>query len=321
MIAFESRASTVLFNFLKSNYSEKKYILPSNVCPVIPLVFLKAGCNIEFCDIDFETFCINEDKVLKEMKRNPNQFAGICFVHTYGVENDCSKFFKNIKNIDNRYIIIDDRCLSVPVFQIDSELADLTLFSTGYAKYIDIGYGGYGFLGSQKVFYNKLEYGRKKNDITKIKMNFEKVMKKSTLKILKREKVQNFDYEWLNHDETGRFSDYKTIVQKEIAITITHKKIINEYYYQNLPPDITLEPKFQNWRFNILVKNKDFLLQKFFENDLFASSHYLPVSYSFGNDDSYQSTKLYKQIINLFNNQKATLSFAAKICEIIKKYS
>ena len=61
MIAFESRASTVLFNFLKSNYSEKKYILPSNVCPVIPLVFLKAGCNIEFCDIDFETFCIDED--------------------------------------------------------------------------------------------------------------------------------------------------------------------------------------------------------------------------------------------------------------------
>ena len=52
MRVFENRASTVLCNFLKSNHFDKPFLLPANVCPVVPLSFMKAEVEFDFIDID-----------------------------------------------------------------------------------------------------------------------------------------------------------------------------------------------------------------------------------------------------------------------------
>jgi hypothetical protein len=49
-----------------------------------------------------------------------------------------------VKSLDQNLCIIDDCCLCIPEL-VDSlpENVDLCLYSTGYAKFIELSYGGY----------------------------------------------------------------------------------------------------------------------------------------------------------------------------------
>ena len=51
MIAFEARASTVLYNLLRSRRDRRPFLLPANVCPIVPLTFRRAGHAFRLVDI------------------------------------------------------------------------------------------------------------------------------------------------------------------------------------------------------------------------------------------------------------------------------
>jgi dTDP-4-amino-4,6-dideoxygalactose transaminase len=320
MVGFELRASTVLYKYLRAIGTEKIFILPANVCPVVPLVFLKAGLKFEFCDINENTLCLNETEVLKRLRHDPENYAGILMVRTYGVESDLSTFFGEIKSINNRFLVIDDKCLCVPVFIQEEKNVDLLLFSTGYAKYIDIGYGGYGFISDDDVKYEKVKLSGRNNGRSSIKNNFKKIMQDIIFSYEKKVVYHYEDTDWLDHGEAGNFDQYKKTVLKKTESERSYKEKINDFYFRNLPSEIILPHEFQNWRFNILVPEKENLLNKIFKARLFASSHYLPVAQCFGNYDSPVSKKLYASVINLFNNKKVTIPFASKICIIINDH-
>ena len=57
------RASAILYNYLSGNHFDKPFLLPANVCPVVPLSFMKAGVGFEFIDID-ESHAMSTEKVL-----------------------------------------------------------------------------------------------------------------------------------------------------------------------------------------------------------------------------------------------------------------
>ena len=63
MITFANRASAVLFGYLKSGEFKKPFLLPANVCPVVPLSMMKAGVDYEFVDID-ERHTMSKDLAL-----------------------------------------------------------------------------------------------------------------------------------------------------------------------------------------------------------------------------------------------------------------
>ena len=48
MIIFEDRAATVLYKTLKSLKNKNKFLLPLNICPIVPDTFIKANINFEF---------------------------------------------------------------------------------------------------------------------------------------------------------------------------------------------------------------------------------------------------------------------------------
>ena len=150
MILFEDRASGVLGKVLNV-IENKKFLLPLNICSVVPNTLLKANKEFDFIDVSLDTLCMNQDKVLKKIKED-NSVDGILFVKTFGVDFDIQPFYRKIKEINNNIFIIDDMCSCVPVFDynIEKSYADMSLFSSGYAKYIDIGYGGYGFIKDEK---------------------------------------------------------------------------------------------------------------------------------------------------------------------------
>ena len=138
----DNRASRILYNLLVSNEFEKPFLLPANVCAVIPKVFEEAGVKTEFVDIDSSLFCIDINHFLSKL----DHYSGVLFVHTYGVEFCNEFYFKKIKQLCPSFVIIDDRCLCTPSIRVPNTSADVCLYSVGEKKQVDLGRGGYAFL-------------------------------------------------------------------------------------------------------------------------------------------------------------------------------
>jgi len=281
MILFEDRASTVLYNVLKA-IGNKKFLLPLNVCPIVPDTFIKANKEFEFCDINLETLCMDENIILEKIQQD-DTIDGILFVKTFGIEFDVQPLFKKIKLINKDIFIIDDMCPCIQEFDYDIENsnADMTLFSSGYSKYVDIGYGGYGFV-KYEIFKDIF------NDKTK----------------------------------TKEFLEYKDEILERIPLMKQHKNELNKIYKDNIPKHLHLGDKFNNWRFSLLVENKDEILEDIFKIDgLFASSHYPQVDFNYTSNPIINSNvkKVHDKILNLFNDFRFTKDKAYKVVDIINK--
>jgi len=282
MILFEDRAATVLYNVL-SKIKNKKFLLPLNVCPIVPNTFIKAKKEFEFCDINLDNLCMDEELVLNKIQ-NDNSIDGILFVKTFGIEFDIQPFYKKLKALNKDIFIIDDMCPCIQEFDYDIETsyANMALFSSGYSKYVDIGYGGYGFL-------------------------------------------KNCEFKDLLEDKCSskEFLDYKDKVLTQIPLMKKQKMELNDIYKNNLPKELFLGEKFDNWRFSILVENKDEILEEIFKIDgLFASSHYPQIDYDYVSIPMQNSNakKIHSKILNLFNDFRFTKEKAYQVTDIINKY-
>lgn len=312
----EYRASIILFNVLSSLKDKHKiFLLPANICPIVVLTYLKAGVAYEFVDISFDSLCINQEIVLDKMSKNVNAYAGVHFVHTFGVESNQNDFFSRVKYINPDFFVIDDRCLNIPEFRVNNlpSDVDLELFSTGYSKFVDIGWGGFGYLQSHHVYkQEKLLYQVK--DLEKLTGYINKSLKENTV-------IQYVDSDWLGDTLIPiQPENYQFQVEYQISIVKEHKATLNKLYFDELPSEIILPAEFHNWRFNIRVPSKDELLKIFFEAGLFASSHYASISHLFGQLPARYAEKSHANIVNLFNDLRFDTYKAEKTINIIKKH-
>lgn len=268
------RASKVLYDYLKSvSISNKPWILPANICDCVPQTFAEAGVLIEYVDIEQNTWCINQQQTLQHLETG--NYAGVLYVHSYGVEDTPHDFFRKIKNINSDIYIVDDRCLCLPQLQMNDTIADLILFSTGAKKQVNLNGGGYS-LGNQTI---------------------------------SRCDVRGDSF--LSGDDW--IYDFDSLeIQK--AKAVIHRERLNKIYRENLPKCLQLEEKYQHWRFNIMVENKDEILKALFDNGLFASGHYKSQS-----DNCSTAKYLSEHVINLFNDFYYTEEKVIRTCEIIRK--
>lgn len=149
MIRVEQRASTVLYKFLVSNCKGWHFLLPANVCSVIPLTFLAAGVDFSFVDIDETTHAGSFSRFKNALGKYVGREVGILFVNAYGYHNDAKQFYKNLRSINNDIIIIEDDCLCVPETDRTEPIEDVDLefYSTGNSKYVQMPMeGGYGMM-------------------------------------------------------------------------------------------------------------------------------------------------------------------------------
>jgi dTDP-4-amino-4,6-dideoxygalactose transaminase len=307
----EIRASTIIYNLLQTIEKNKKFLLPSNVCPILPLVFYKAKYNFEFVDISPKTLCMDENLAIAKLTTFPDDYAGIIFVRTYGVLGSFEEFFKKIKEINPQIIIVDDKCLAPPDFKKPKKTySDMVLFSTGYGKYADIGFGGFCYL-KRWFNYNSIKLNFNKMDLEDISQKY-----KST--IAEKRNFIYSDSEWLDtSDPKIAWAEYNKKVSVKLTTIKKTKNKINKIYSENLPKEIQLPQKFQNWRFNILVPNKEEILKKIFTESLFASSHYSSLDGIFSNGYSPVAENISNHIINLFNDEYFSETKALKVAKII----
>jgi hypothetical protein len=315
MVLFEYRASIILYNFLKSLNTTNVFLIPANVCPIVLVTYIKAKIKYELVDIDDKTLCLDESVVINRIKRHPKKYSGVHFVHTFGLEDSFERFFKEIKDINCKLIVIDDKCLTVPDFvEPKTTYADLILFSTGYSKYVDIGWGGYGFVKESGIIY-------KRNILRYNKYDLERLTKELNLCLKNKSRFKYKDSNWLGDTSfTYDFNEYKKCVNSELIKITKRKEIINSIYKRMLPKNIQMGDKYSIWRFNILIKNKTILLEKIFSAGYFASSHYAPLANIFSSSKAPIARKLHGNVVNLFNDFRCDDKMALAICEIITKH-
>lgn len=300
---FAHRACGILYRFIRRNGG--RYLLPANICPVVPLTFRLAEVDFEFVDINNDTLCIDEKSCLSLVRRGI--FQGLVFVHTYGTPYNPQLFFGRLKSCVQGFHIVDDKCLCVPDFSIPQTEAELTLFSTGYAKYVDMGGGGFGFL-QEGVSLSKEPLLYDGSDV-------EIVYKEA---FVKKKMITHCPSGWLDAFVTDLSEDvYRQNVEREVDRMKKHKLEINAVYRNQLNSIQALSDDFNQWRYNILVENKKQVLKDLFDAGLFASSHYQPSSKLFDDKFFPNAQRLYDQVINLFNDKYFTREKAMNVAKII----
>ena len=82
---FSNRASAILYNLFIS-YKKKdekiEFCLPSNICPIVPSICLKAKLKFRFVDVLKTNGCIDlkkTEKIIKNIKS-----PGLIYVHNLG---------------------------------------------------------------------------------------------------------------------------------------------------------------------------------------------------------------------------------------------
>jgi dTDP-4-amino-4,6-dideoxygalactose transaminase len=98
---------------------------------------------------------------------------------------------------------------------------------------------------------------------------------------------------------------------------------LNNLFKEGIDKKYHLGERYNNWRFSILVNNKDEILKKIFEaNELFASSHYPQIDFSYVQNplQNTNTNQIHSQIINLFNDFRYDETKAQQTIDIINRY-
>jgi dTDP-4-amino-4,6-dideoxygalactose transaminase len=303
------RASAVLYSLLANLKHKNDWLLPANICPIVPITFLKARVPFKFVDISAQTLHLDLDQA--ESLIRTRRFGGLLYAHTYGDASTPNDFFASIKTYAPEILIIDDRCLCVPDLEPDpSNQADVQLYSTGYAKIVELNFGGYAFA------HDDLLYQAVHSPFNP--QHLEAIEKSYKWAIGQRTKFIYQDSDWLE-TETPVFPwvEYRQQIERNLPESLNRRSLLNQVYARLLPAEIQLPSRFQTWRFNIRVKNKPHILEAIFSAGLFASSHYASLAGIMDEVTAPQAETLAECIINLFNDHHFSLEQAEQVCEII----
>lgn len=303
------RASAILYNLLVSQKQQKPWLLPANICPIVPITFMKAKTPFEFVDISPENFHMDLNQTEARIKKR--DVGGLLYAHTYGEESTPEEFFVRVKSLNPELLIVDDRCLCVPMFDWSSS-ADVVLFSTGYAKIVELNFGGYASM-------------REEVGCEPVRLKFDPAHHEELERFYKtavqgRARFDYHDSDWLQTEaELPAWKIYRRMVEVGQELSLLQKRMLNAIYSSRLPKDIQLQEQYQTWRFNIRVTNQHQVIEAIFDAGLFASTHFASLAGIMSDGRAPAAEGFAGEVVNLFNDHHFTPEMAGRICEIILK--
>jgi hypothetical protein len=303
------RASAILYNLLLGQTDKRGFLLPANICPIVPLTFFKAGTPFEFVDISTHTLHMDLKRVQRRLREE--KFGGLLYAHTYGDPSTPQEALREIKRDHPDLLLIDDRCLCVPDLETDAfSAADVILYSTGYAKIVDQGFGGFAYL-TEHLTYQPHSLPFSPQDLETV----EKTYKRN---IEAREPYSFNDSNWLQTDaDIPAWTEFTERVRTAKEKSIAHRRAINSVYNSLIPPALCLSEPYQLWRFNLRVPDKKKTLAALFDAQLFASSHYASLAGIMGGGMCTAAQQLAGEVINLFNDIHYTPEMAERTAQIV----
>ncbi len=305
------RACAILYDLLISAVKPQRYLLPANICPIVPITFFKAGIPIELVDISSETLSMDLELARARLAAHPEDYSGLLYSHTYGDASTPEDMFRDLKQHFPQLLLIDDRCLCVPDLAAPgSGGADVILYSTGYAKIVDLGYGGYAFLRDEVACsHHRLAF--QQADLDAIEARYKACLEAGSPYAYE-------DSNWLQ-TEAGLpgWDEYRVHVNRALAASIEHRREINAVYNSRVPPEVQLPSSFQLWRFSLRLPRKREALEAIFSAGLFASSHYASLDGIMADGGGQNARELARQVVNLFNDHHYTLDMAERTAQIV----
>ena len=303
------RASAILYNILVSKVSDLPWLIPANICPIVPITFFKARVPFEFVDISPETLQMDREQAQALIAKR--SYGGVLYAHTYGESSTPTDFFAKIKSLDPELLILDDRCPCIPDLEPDHNSgADVILYSTGYAKIVELNVGGYAFMTDEVPYQpQQLSFSAQAHD--ELELAYKESISKNTKFIYR-------DTDWLETtSDLPKWSDYSQQIRNGLKKSMEQRVTLNAIYAANLPVEIQLPNAYQLWRFNILVKNKRRIYEAIFKAGLFASSHYVSLAGIMSAGRAPQAEALSHEIINLFNDHHFSAQQARQVSAVI----
>lgn len=305
------RASAILYDVLRNVGRRLPFLLPANICPIVPMTFLKAGTPFELVDLSPMSLQMDMGIVVKGLESNVRTYGGILYSHTYGEPATPTEFFEWVKDRWPDLILIDDRCLCAPDLEPTAgSAADVVLYSTSYAKIVDVGFGGFAHLRDDLAYkHHALRF--EEAELKAVESNCRECV----------EAGRRFEYRdsaWLQTDASlPEWKVYADSVRQVLPNTIAHRGEINAVYNSLIPDELQLGKDFQLWRFNLSLPNKDVVLKAIFDSGLFASSHYRSLVGVMGEGTDVHARSLANRVVNLFNDHHYTLDMAERTARII----
>lgn len=308
-IVLAPRASAILYNLLKSQDNTRPWLLPANICPIVPITFFKAKVPIEFVDISAKTLHMDLEQAEGRLERGA--YGGILYAHTYGEPSTPDNFFRQVKSQAPNLLLVDDRCLCIPDLEPQQSVsADITLYSTGYAKVVELNFGGYAFLREGTQY--------KPQQLSFNPQAHEEIERRYKHSIQNCEPYVYKDSAWLQTDANlPTWYDYRQQIQEGLETSVQHRATLNKIYANRLPAEIQLSREYQSWRFNIRLNNKERVLKAIFSAGLFASSHYASLAGIMAPGRCLQAENLANEIINLFNDRYFDPQKTEDVCAVI----
>lgn len=303
------RASAILYHLLSSQPKKRAWLLPANICPIVPITFLKAGVPFEWVDISADTLHMDLDQAAALIRSR--KFAGLLYAHTYGEPSTPNDFFTSIKALAPELLIVDDRCLCVPDLEADSgNLADVQLYSTGYAKIVELNFGGYAFM-REGVSYQPQHLSFEPRHHDAIERSYKDAINQG-------KQYMYEDNDWLETaTATPTWLEYRQQIESRLSSALAQRSQINDIYSKALPAEIQLPDAFQTWRFHVHLDHRDVVLAAIFAQGLFASAHYASLAGIIGTGHALHAERLASHVINLFNDHHFTVTQAERVCQII----
>lgn len=223
--------------------------------------------------------------------------------------------FDEIKSLSDA-IIINDLCLSAPNLSPHPPThCDVELYSTGYSKYVDLGYGGYAWINTRFHYTEHIEHYNEDHEKELDQMFRNAVFKGSALDM---DMISS--HHWLQPlgDET---SDYRAQIISKLDVVQKQKATINAIYHTQIPKENQLPASMHQWRFQVQIENKMDFLKTLSKENLFASSHYFPLGQLFEQTPPQEGWKsIFSKTVNLFNDFRYTPEMAKRTAEIILRY-
>lgn len=311
---FAARAATILYNLLCAQPDPKPFLLPANICPIVPLTFCKAKVPFELVDISPTTLCLDAAETLNRLQEHPRRYGGVLLARTYGTATCFEDLFREIKRLAPHALVIDDCCLCIPRLEPPETNADVVLFSTGYAKIVELGYGGYAFVRATVPYREHvLAYDVKALDALTLAYKHA---------ILHSTRFEYTESAWLDARlPTVSLQTYQEQVAQTRATALAHRAELNAIYRQRLPSAIQLPAEFQTWRFQIRVAQREVLVREIFRAGYFAGTHYASLAGIFTDkDNAPHSAALAACIINLFNDHHFDAARAHAVCNLVNAH-
>jgi hypothetical protein len=189
--------------------------------------------------------------------------------------------------------------------------ADVALYSTGYAKIVELNFGGFAYL-KEDITYQQEHLPFDPIALEEIEKSYKLALQNQTPYVYT-------DSDWLQTEaaDLPAWYDYRQRIKAALEKSLGHRATVNEIYAGNLPLEIQLPREYQTWRFNLRVKNKEQVIKAIFSAGLFASSHYASLTGIMAYGPCPQAETLATEVVNLFNDHHFDPQIARQVCTVI----